>query len=216
MAMITEIASTSARRPEARSRSQKGFTLMEILVALFIFSVVGMISAQLLGRTLDAYEVLEDRGSRLAQIHRAMFVVQRDMLQYQKRAVRTPSGESFPPLMIGDEGNLEMTRGGWRNPLQRPRSELQRVAYRLQGDDLVRAYWPVLDRLGEEEPLTQTILENVDDLEFFVIDEQGEEHKFWPPVALPGGTSAGLSGLILRISMSPVGIVERVWEVPDG
>ena len=89
----------------------EGFTLMEILVALFIFSVVGMISAQLLGRTLDAYEVLEDRESRLAQIHRAMFVVQRDMLQYQKRAIRTASGESFPPLMIGDEVPSEMTRG---------------------------------------------------------------------------------------------------------
>jgi general secretion pathway protein J len=185
-------------------------------VALFIFSVVGMISAQLLGRTLDAYEVLEDRGDRLAQIHRAMFVVQRDMLQYQDRTVRTASGDSFPALMIGDAGSLEMTRRGWRNPLQRPRSDLQRVGYRLQDDDLVRAYWPVLDRPDREEPLTQTILEGVDDLEFFVIDEQGEEHKFWPPASSPDGTSAKLTGIILRISMPPIGIVERVWEVPNG
>jgi general secretion pathway protein J len=199
-----------------RGSSQKGFTLIEILVALFIFSVVGMISAQLLGRTLDAYEVLEDRGDRLSQIHRAMFVVQRDMLQYQDRAVRTASGDSFPALMIGDEGSLEMTRGGWRNPLQRPRSNLQRVAYRLQGENLVRAYWPVLDRLGGEEPLTQTILEEVDDLEFFVIDEQGEEHKIWPPGPLAEDSPARVAGLILRISMSPIGIVERVWEVPNG
>jgi general secretion pathway protein J len=199
-----------------RGSSQKGFTLIEILVALFIFSVVGMISAQLLGRTLDAYEVLEDRGDRLSQIHRAMFVVQRDMLQYQDRAVRTASGDSFPALMIGDEGSLEMTRGGWRNPLQRPRSNVQRVAYRLQGENLVRAYWPVLDRLGGEEPLTQTILEEVDDLEFFVIDEQGEEHKIWPPGPLAEDSPARVAGLILRISMSPIGIVERVWEVPNG
>ena len=210
------IAPLPAGRHRVRGSSQKGFTLIEILVALFIFSVVGMISAQLLGRTLDAYEVLEDRGDRLSQIHRAMFVVQRDMLQYQDRAVRTASGDSFPALMIGDEGSLEMTRGGWCNPLQRPRSNLQRVAYRLQGENLVRAYWPVLDRLGGEEPLTQTILEEVDDLEFFVIDEQGEEHKIWPPGPLAEDSPARVAGLILRISMSPIGIVERVWEVPNG
>ena len=210
------IAPLPTGRHRVRGSSQKGFTLIEILVALFIFSVVGMISAQLLGRTLDAYEVLEDRGDRLSQIHRAMFVVQRDMLQYQDRAVRTASGDSFPALMIGDEGSLEMTRGGWRNPLQRPRSNLQRVAYRLQGENLVRAYWPVLDRLGGEEPLTQTILEEVDDLEFFVIDEQGEEHKIWPPGPLAEDSPARVAGLILRISMSPIGIVERVWEVPNG
>jgi prepilin-type N-terminal cleavage/methylation domain-containing protein len=37
------------------SKPQLGFTLIEILVALFIFAVVGLISAQLLGRTVDAY-----------------------------------------------------------------------------------------------------------------------------------------------------------------
>ena len=163
---IDGLNNATVLRAQSGALRFSGFYLMEILVALFIFAVVGTVSAQLLGRTLDAYQVLDDRGNRLAQIHRAMFVVQRDMLQYQDRSVRTATGDSFPALMIGDEGSLEMTRGGWRNPLQRPRSDLQRVAYRLQGEDLIRAYWPVLDRLGDEEPLTQTILEDVDDLEF--------------------------------------------------
>ena len=100
------ITPSSTGHHRARCCSQNGFTLMEILVALFIFAIVGMISAQLLSRTLDAYEVLEDRGDRLAQIHRAMFVVQRDMLQYQDRGVRTASGDAFPALMLGDEGSL--------------------------------------------------------------------------------------------------------------
>ena len=155
-----------------------GFTLIEILVALFIFAVVGLISAQLLGRTVNAYEVLDDRGQRLSQIHRAMLVVERDMLQFRNRPIRMAQGEPLPALMIGDEGALSMTRGGWRNPLQRPRSELQRVGYRIQEEKLVRAYWPVLDRRGDEEPISQTLLEGVEDLEFFAIDQNGQEHKF--------------------------------------
>ena len=194
--------------------NQTGFTLLEILVALLIFGVVGLMSSQLLGRTLDAYEVLDDRGQRMAQIHRAMTVIERDMLQYRDRPIRTESDQPTPALMIGDEGALSMTRGGWRNPLQRPRSEVQRIGYRLQGENLVRAYWPVLDRRDDEEPITQIVLAGVDDLEFFAIDQSGQEHKLWPPKAeeLP----IELVGIVLRISMPPIGIVERVWEVPNG
>jgi general secretion pathway protein J len=193
-----------------------GFTLIEILVALFIFAVVGLISAQLLGRTVNAYEVLDDRGQRLSQIHRAMLVVERDMLQFRNRPIRMAQGEPLPALMIGDEGALSMTRGGWRNPLQRPRSELQRVGYRIQDEKLVRAYWPVLDRRGDEEPISQTLLEGVEDLEFFAIDQNGQEHKFWPPRSGQGEGQLQIAGLVLRVSMVPVGIVERVWEVPNG
>jgi len=189
---------------------------MEILVALFIFAVVGLISAQLLGRTVNAYEVLDDRGQRLSKIHRAMLVVERDMLQFRNRPIRMAQGEPLPALMIGDEGALSMTRGGWRNPLQRPRSELQRVGYRMQDEKLVRAYWSVLDRRGDEEPISQTLLEGVEELEFFAIDQNGEEHKFWPPKAGQGAGQPRIAGLVLRVSMVPLGIVERVWEVPSG
>ena len=189
---------------------------MEILVALFIFAVVGLISAQLLGRTVNAYEVLDDRGQRLGQIHRAMLVVERDMLQFRNRPVRMAQGEPLPALMIGDEGALSMTRGGWRNPLQRPRSELQRVGYRMQDEKLVRAYWSVLDRRGDEEPISQTLLEGVEELEFFAVDQNGEEHKFWPPNAGQGAGQLQIAGLLLRVSIVPLGIVERVWEVPSG
>ena len=203
-------------RREQLPNRQSGFTLMEILVALFIFAVVGLISAQLLGRTVNAYEVLDDRGQRLGQIHRAMLVVERDMLQFRNRPIRMAQGEPLPALMIGDEGALSMTRGGWRNPLQRPRSELQRVGYRIQDEKLVRAYWPVLDRRGDEEPISQTLLEGVEELEFFAIDQNGEEHKFWPPKAGQGAGQLQIAGLVLRVSMVPLGIVERVWEVPSG
>ena len=183
---------------------------MEILVALFIFAVVGLISAQLLGRIVNAYEVLDDRGQRLGQIHRAMLVVERDMLQFRNRPIRMAQGEPLPALMIGDEGALSMTRGGWRNPLQRPRSELQRVGYRMQDEKLVRGYWSVLDRRGDEEPISQTLLEGVEELEFFAIDQNGEEHKFWPPKAGWGG-QLQIAGLVMRVSMVPLGVVERVW-----
>ena len=89
------------------------------------------------------------------------------------------------------------------------------MAYRLQGDNLVRAYWPVLTGWATRSLLLKRF-SKTSMTSNFCYRRRGEEHKFWPPVAMPEGSSAALSGLILRISMSPVGIVERVWEVPDG
>jgi len=187
--------------------------LLEILVALFVFAVVGLISAQLLSRTVDSYGILEERGERLAQINRAMLILQRDVMQFRDRVPRLLNDDGqVSSLMIGEEGSLALTRAGWRNPLKRRRSELQRVGYRLQDDRLVRAYWPVVDRQGDEEPVTQTILEGVDELEFFALDQVGVEHRFWPSRQV----SQPLAALILRIRMSPVGVVERIWEMPNG
>jgi general secretion pathway protein J len=196
-------------------RRQNGFTLIEILVALFIFALVALISGQLLSRTLSAQDQLQDRGERLALVHRAMQIIQRDLLQLTNRSIRDADGfGSLAPLLINTDGFIEMTRVGWRNPLRHRRSEMQRVSYRLEDEKLIRGYWHALDRGYDAEPAFQTLLEEVERVEFYVLDTQGEEHKFWPP-QLQGGQAADPAAIILRFEIAPFGVVERIWQVPN-
>ncbi len=196
-------------------RRQNGFTLIEILVALFIFALVALISGQLLSRTLSAQDQLQDRGERLALVHRAMQIIQRDLLQLTNRSIRDADGfGSLAPLLINTDGFIEMTRVGWRNPLRHRRSEMQRVSYRLEDEKLIRGYWHTLDRGYDAEPAFQTLLEEVERVEFYVLDTQGEEHKFWPP-QLQGGQAADPAAIILRFEIAPFGVVERIWQVPN-
>ena len=46
----------------------------------------------------------------------------------------------------GADAALVLNRRGWHNPLRTPRSELQRVYYRFDGDSVVRGYWQALDK----------------------------------------------------------------------
>ncbi|MEM7002093.1 MAG: type II secretion system minor pseudopilin GspJ [Pseudomonadota bacterium] len=195
-----------------RKLLSQGFTLLEILVALMIFAIIGVISAQLMSQTVNANEKLSDRGARLNEIHRAMQVVQRDLLQLTPRPVRGGYGDVLPALIIGTDGAIEFTRNGWRNPLSLPRAEVQRVGYLLQDEELVRGYWPVLDRAQDTEPAYQVVLKGVTRLEFFALDSAGNEHTFWPTLELP--PEIGLVGVIMRIEMEPFGVVQRVWQVP--
>lgn len=197
-------------------KAARGFTLLEVLVVLGIFSIIGLIGAQLVTRVLDNNQVLSERGARLAEVQRSMQILQRDLLQLSGRGIRDQLGDPLEPLMIGSDGMIEFTRFGWRNPLGRPRSELQRVGYIVQEQTLFRAYWMVLDRAPDSEPQLQELLQGVEQAEFFALDVSGNEHSFWPPAGdFRNDPNLQLAAIILRIDAQPFGSVERIWPVPN-
>ena len=203
-----------------RSNKTLGFTLVEILVALLVFAVVGLLSTRLLSQSIDNQNNLQDRGQRLAEIHRAIRVLQRDIVQLSRRKIRDAQGEQLPALMVSDQGAIEVSRVGWRNPLRQPRSEVQRVGYRWQDEKIVRGYWLTLDRSYDAEPAYQTLLEDVEAIEFFAVDQLGKEHKQWPldpeaNVVTEEGEALYLAAILVRAEIAPYGMIERIWQVPS-
>ena len=202
------------------SNKTLGFTLVEILVALLVFAVVGLLSTRLLSQSIDNQNNLQDRGQRLAEIHRAMRVLQRDIVQLSRRKIRDAQGEELPALLVSDQGAIEFSRVGWRNPLRQPRSEVQRVGYRWQDEKIIRGYWLTLDRSYDAEPAYQTLLENVEAVEFFAVDQLGNEHKQWPldpeaNVVTEEGEALYLAAILVRAEIEPYGMIERIWQVPS-
>ena len=183
--------------------------MVEVLVALAVFAVVGLMSAQLMSRTLANHESLSERSARLAEVQRAMLILKRDLVQISGRPVRDLFGDPLAPVMIGADGMMEFSRAGWRNPLNSPRAEMQRVAYRIHEGHLHRAWWSVLDRAQDSEPVVQRLLSDVEQVEFFALDANGDEHSFWPQEL----DDAPLAAIIMRLECEPFGIVERIWPV---
>jgi general secretion pathway protein J len=196
-------------------RNSRGFTLMEVLVVMSVFAIIGIIASQIVSRVLENQQVLAERGGRLADLQRAMLILQRDVMQLNGRGVRDQLGDPLEPLMIGADGMVEFTRAGWRNPLEQPRSELQRVGYLVQEETLYRAYWPNLDRAPQQEPILQELLPGVTQIEFLAVDVTGNEHSFWPLLGdYAQDPNAALAGIVLRMETEPFGVIERLWAVP--
>ena len=198
-----------------RARS-RGFTLIEMLIVFAVFALIGVISSQIVSRVIDNQRVMRERGDRLAEVQRAMHIIQRDIMQITGRSVRDQLGDPLEPMLIGADGLIEFTRLGWRNPLGLRRSEVQRVGYVTRDGDLYRAYWNVLDRTPDTEPVLQSLLSEVEQIEFLALDVSGNEHSFWPVATggAPQSPDTQLAGIVVRLDIEPFGSVERLWPVP--
>ncbi|MBJ2129418.1 type II secretion system minor pseudopilin GspJ [Alteromonas sp. IB21] len=149
---------------------QRGFTLIEILIAMAIFTLIGLASTGLLTTVIDSNDISEERFAKLQLLQRAMVTIERDLQQAVPRAIRY-NGEKQDMVMAGgkldgsDDDGIGFVRGGWHNPqLMLPRSTLQYVAYRLNENRLERLYSNYVDNVIGYEPKVRVLLEDVESL----------------------------------------------------
>ena len=194
-------------------RAAPGFTLLEMLIALGVFAVIGVMSSQILSGIVDLSDTVRERADRLAELQRAMFIVGRDIEQLTRRPVRDAFGDPTAAVMIGDSPMIEFTRRGWQNPLHSPRTELQRVAYTVEEGTLIRLFWPVLDRGPDTEPIAQELLTGVQEVAFLAHDGTGEEYSYWPLEPSLSNDDNFLAAVELRVAHGTFGQLDRLWSV---
>lgn len=199
-------------------RSGDGFTLIEVLVSLAVFAILAALAYGTLNQTLSASEALSERMDRLQAVQRTMSVLSEDLIQLAPRPVRDELGDQYDAALQTsfDSGfALELTRGGWRNPLAMPRGTLQRAAYRIEEDQLVRYHWNVLDRTLSNELIGVTLLEGVESVIFRFMRDNGEWTDQWPPQGLPGpaGVRQRPRAVEIILTLQPEGTLTRLIEV---
>ena len=201
-----------------RSRNFRAFTLIEVLVSLAIFSIMAALAYGALGQTLDSAELLNARMDRLQAIQRTMRLLSEDLQQLSPRPIRDELGDGFAPALDTDFQSgfaLELTHGGWSNPIVLPRGTLQRSAYRIEEDELIRYHWMVLDRTLANEPVSVALLDGVDSILFRFLQTNGEWTEQWPPNNRPGALGRLLRPRAVEIilTLAAEGDISRLIEV---
>ncbi len=197
---------------------QRAFTLIEVLVAMAVFAVLAGFAYSTLGQTLLSAEILNERMDRLQALQRTMRLLTDDLQQLAPRPIRDELGDNLrPALDTGFQSGfaLELTRSGWSNPIVLPRSTQQRAAYRIEDGELIRFHWYTLDRTLSNEPVSVTLLDGVEGLQFRFLVDSNDYTEQWPPLNLPGAVGARQRPRAVEVTLllEEEGEIRRLIEV---
>jgi general secretion pathway protein J len=163
-------------------RRMLGFTLIEMLVAMTIFSILSVMAY----RALDGVLALDERSSNTLAAdsakHRAMAILLQDFLHIRPRVVRDERNDYQRAYEISEEYLVRFTRGGLPMLASMP-AGMQRIAYSLNDEkELLRWVWPQLDGTSDLEPQSKVLLTGVEE---FLVEQLDENNSFvnaWPPI----------------------------------
>lgn len=202
-------------------RHARGFTLIEILVALGIFALVSALAYGGLGQVLQSRDRIEAERAfwRSASILFRQF--DDDLRQVRNREVISGDGAQLGAFIgrrvdsraLG-EPSLDFTRGGLPVTNLSARSDLQRVSYRLHERKLYRLTWPTLDRAPTAKPQETVMLANVEEFGTRFYDARAAVwHDQWPPPTGGQGQDPLPRGVEVRLRLKEGGEFTRVYLV---
>ncbi|WP_188238178.1 type II secretion system minor pseudopilin GspJ [Sphingopyxis sp. LK2115] len=137
---------------------QRGFTLVEMLVALSLFAAIAAMGVGLLRSSIDTQDAVQERLKGMSGMNRARAVMANDLAQAVQRPTRGPAGEAVPAF-VGTATGFAFVHAGAAALDGSRRPAVERVGYALVGSEWRRATQPMLDgtALGDGDRLLDAV-----------------------------------------------------------
>jgi len=151
-------------------KQQAGMTLIELVIAVAITAIIGLISAQLLGAMIQNSQQITDHASELERLDRGLRVIQSDFDQLVVRgesSLVSAEDSSVPGLLIEFTRLHEQPNA--RGNASINNDQLERVRYVLESNNLVRYSTPVGIPVDEDHWYQHTLFTRLSEVNLFFL-----------------------------------------------
>lgn len=150
---------------------EAGFTLVEVLISLFIFALISVGTMTALTQSLQGKERLAASMEELNQLNAARAIMRSDISALTLRPSRDELGGVNPYVLTTDgEALLSFTRRGKENPSGfEPRGDLERVEYHFEEGALMRRSFVHENPAQEAAYFDRVLLDDLQDAKLYAV-----------------------------------------------
>jgi general secretion pathway protein J len=161
----------------------RGFTLIEVMIALMVFAVLGTITSMVLSHAFDTRARVNAKEHQLEDLQLALTLISRDTTQIIERSSLGNNLRQFPPF-VGLPTYIEFTRGGLDAQAYLKESSLKRVAYHCKDSKLIRESFKQLDTPNRAQHQSRIVLDNLEQCSFAYLSASRQVLTEWRAYAL--------------------------------
>ncbi|MDK9306970.1 MULTISPECIES: type II secretion system minor pseudopilin GspJ [Gammaproteobacteria] len=156
----------------------KGFTLVELLVAIAIFAVLSALGWKVFDYIIQTKDRNAVHEQRLSQLQDTYQQILRDTVQAVPLTANI-NGDIQPALVL-QNGRFNFSKSGVTDPLEEGISPDERVEYQYRADEqkLYRLKYRNLNQTGRDQPESSVLLSDVEQFQIVVLNPN--EMTQWP------------------------------------
>ena len=156
----------------------KGFTLVELLVAIAIFAVLSALGWKVFDYIIQTKDRNAVHEQRLSQLQDTYQQILRDTVQAVPLTANI-NGDIQPALVL-QNGRFNFSKTGVTDPLEEGISPDERVEYQYRADEqkLYRLKYRNLNQTGRDQPESSVLLSDVEQFQIVVLNPNEMTH--WP------------------------------------
>ena len=199
----------------------KGFTLIEVLIAVTIFAVMSAFAYRALSSILTARERVAEENQKWRSIATFFARLEMDLTNATARDIRN-SNNLIESAFVGrqtfakeTEGQLMFTRMGLpgaSGTLATP----QRIGYRIKNSTIEELIWPVLDQAPRTIPSVYPLLNGVSAMKLRYLSQTNSWQESWPPLNIGQAVVAKIPRAVsVELNLESGEAITRVLILPS-
>lgn len=208
---------------QAANVKAKGFTLLEVLLAITIMAIIAAMTSITLPTAITSSQSIQEALDRVSKVDRVWVLFETDIRNVIASIPKVAGASQIPPVFVdpSEEYRFTLLRGGYANPLRLPRTEVVRVGYRFEDNVLWRDTWTNIADNDERNATPRKVLEDIEEIVIRVLASDGRSTvsggpwlERWPRGGQPPQTLP--AAVEITLQLEDFGEIKRLYSILPG